>query len=72
MTLPALPASTCGTDACLDQDEELTKNEVAAYTEYTEGLIAHEKERSRTRTSDITSMAEFFTQEIDELAAAAM
>jgi len=57
----------------IDQkDEELTKNEVASYTEYTEGLIAHENERSRTRTSDVTSMVEFFTREIDEMAAAAI
>lgn len=51
------------------KDEELTKREIENYDRLTEQIQSEEKERSRTRTDDVTSMVAFFEREIDEMAA---
>jgi len=50
------------------KDEELAKREVENFDKHTTKLWADEKERSRTRTSDVSSIIAFFEREIDEMA----
>merc|ERR1719502_1206560 len=52
------------------KDEELTKRETENYTRLTEEKAHNEKERSRTRTDEVSRMISFFEHEIEEMAAA--
>ena len=45
------------------KDEEIGKRENSSYQSLVDGLIANEKERSRTRTDDVLRMIEFFNGE---------